>query len=342
VTDRRAHRDGGLESRNQPANPGEPLVPSSDDATDPTVIPGMSGDLGDGPRHARHGEPDGPIDMSALHADDELLTALCSFDHSLADTDQDPELKALLLSWRLDVDAEPIAELVDTETAMRTIERSVRDARRRPRYLVPLASAAAVLVIVFAGMSLAARGAQPGDALWGLSEVLYTDHARSVEAAASVRADLTHASLAIEHGYLGEARSMLAQAQASLPAVDNADGKADLQTQQQTLLNQLNATTGATTPPNPTTNGAASDLVPVVVPAPTTTQPSAPPPTTVVTTTPPPPPPTTTTPPPPPTTTPPTTSASAGTQATQATPAQQQASGSTTPDTPTGVPSATG
>ena len=339
MADQREHGVGGLESRHQSSHiPRGPLVPSANDATDPNVIPGMSGELADGPRHVRHGEPDGPLDVSALRADDELLTALCSFDHSLADTDQDPELKSLLLSWRLDVDAEPIAELVDTETAMRAIERSVRDQRHRPRYLVPLASAAAVLVIMFAGMSLAARGAQPGDALGGLSEVLYTDHARSVEAAATVRADLTHASQALEQGHLGEARTMLQAAQASLPAVDNADGKADLQTQQQSLLNQLNATTSNTAPPNPTTNGASS--APVIAPAPTTTQPSVPPPT--LTTTQPPPPPTTTT-APPPTTTPPTTAPTTAVPQSQTMSAAQQPGGtSTTSAAPSGGPAASG
>jgi hypothetical protein len=193
------------------------------------------------------------------------------------------------------VDAEPIAELVDTDTAMRTIETSVRDGRRKPRYLVPLASAAAVLVIVFAGMSLVARDAQPGDALWGLSQVLYADHARSVEAAAAVRTELTHASEALHNGHLGEARTALAIAQSTLPSVDNADGKAALQQQRQTLLNQLNATTSASAP-NPTTNGLSSATV--TTPLPTTTPP---PPTTTVTTTQPPP--TTTTQPPPTTTT---------------------------------------
>jgi len=66
-----------------------------------TSSSGVSAGNGSGPRHARHGEADGPLDLSALHADDEMLTALCSFDHSLADPDQDPELKSLLLSWRL-------------------------------------------------------------------------------------------------------------------------------------------------------------------------------------------------------------------------------------------------
>ncbi|HEY3608510.1 MAG TPA: anti-sigma-D factor RsdA [Pseudonocardiaceae bacterium] len=276
-----------------PAQPPDgPLVPSSDgthDPTDATTVGMFAGGSGEGRgRHARHDDADSPLDVSALHADDELLTALCSHDNSLADADAEPELKSLLLSWRLDVDAEPIAELVDTDTAMRTIERSVRNQRHKPRYLVPLASAAAVLVIVFAGMGLAARDAHPGDTLWGLSQVLYADHARSVEAAVVVRNELTHASQALEQGHLIEAASALAAVKVALPSVDNADGKATLAAQQQNLLNQLAATTSATAPVPTTT---VQSTAPVVAPAPTTT---AVPPTTVLTTTPPPPPPSTT------------------------------------------------
>lgn len=319
-----------------PAQPPDgPLVPSSggtDDPADATTAGMFAGGSGDGRgRHARHDDADAPLDVSELHADDELLTALCSHDNSLADADPEPELKSLLLSWRLDVDAEPIAELVDTDTAMRTIERSVRNQRRKPRYLVPLASAAAVLVIVFAGMGLAARDAHPGDTLWGLSQVLYADHARSVEAAVVVRDELSHASQALEQGHLIEAASALAAAKVALPAVDNADGKATLAAQQQNLLNQLAATTSATAPV-PTT---VQSTVPVVAPAPTTT---SVPPTTVVTTTqqPPPPPPSTTA---PTTTTDPPTTTTTSVVPQSATPQQQDA---TPPNGDTGAATATG
>jgi hypothetical protein len=228
------------------------------------------------------GDPDGPVDLSALRADDELLTALCSFDNSMSSADQDPELKQLLLSWRLDVDAEPIVELVDTDTAMAAIEVGTRIRKRRPRYLVPLASAAAVLVIVFAGMGLAARNAQPGDTLWALSQMLYTDHARSVEAAASIRDDLHHASELMQQGHFAEARSILVRAQQTLPAVDNADGKINLQQQQQTLLDQLDNTTGLHTTPATTGYGltSASSAPVQVPPASSSTTDQATPPTT--------------------------------------------------------------
>jgi hypothetical protein len=249
-----------------------------------------------------------PLELSALRADDEMLTELAMFGRSM--TGSDADLAAMLRSWRLDVDAEPIRELVDTDTAMATIAVGARINRRRPRYLVPLATAAAVLVVVFGGMGMAARDAEPGDALWGLSQVLYSDHARSVEAAASVRSDLHHASEALQQGHFGEARTALVQAQASLPSVDNSDGKANLQAQQQTLLNQLDSTTGPPSVTSTPNSGVAPVSSTSTTPPPTTT--TTPPPSTTTT-----PPPSTsiTTPSPTPTTTPsPTTTDTASPQ----------------------------
>lgn len=347
MADQREHGVGGLEWRDQPARtPDEPLVPSTGAVGEPDdetiVVPPVGDvrrpgrDMGGTDRRAGEPDPDptgdgdtrrfgvlptptnwsdgteqdGPVDLSALHADDELLSALAAFDS--ASSPADPELKSLLQSWRLDVDAEPIGELVDTDTAMATIAVGARIHKRRPRYLVPVAAAAAVVVIAFTGMGLAARSAVPGDTLWGISQVLYSGHARSVEAAASVRSDLHHASMAIEQGQFSEARNALVRAQASLPSVDTEDGKAGLQAQQQHLLNQLENTTALTPGPPAVPGGVGvlsssssmavqppvrSSATPVDTVAPpeqtTTTQPVQPPP--VTTTTQPPPPPVTTT-----------------------------------------------
>lgn len=306
MSDQRDHGVGGLEWRDRRRSHDEPLVPSTGamgepgDETTAVFHPvGWDGanDVS-GHRDGDHsrisgvlpsgGDQDGPVDLSALRADDDLLTALCSFDNSMTGADQDPELKSLLLSWRLDVDAETLPELVDTETAMATIAVGNRVRRRKPRYLVPLASAAAVLVVVFGGMGLAARNAQPGDALWGLSQILYSQHAESVEAAASVRDDLHHASEALQQGHFDEARNALSEAQKSLPAVDSEDGKATLLQQQQTLLTQLLTTTGLT--PIPSTSGYGTTVAssPSQAPVTTTTTTTVPPPTTTTTDNPPP------------------------------------------------------
>lgn len=181
--------------------------------------------------------------LSAVQADDALLDALGGSDPRLADELGDHELNALLLSWRRDIDSEPIPELVDVPTATTTV-RTASLARRkggrvRRRMLVPVAAAAAVLAIGFTGTALAARDAQPGDTLWGLSKVLYSDHARSVEAAASVRTDLQKAYLAIAQERYDDARRALRQAERTLRQVTAEEELVQLKARHTELMAQL-------------------------------------------------------------------------------------------------------
>ncbi|EIE97483.1 anti-sigma-D factor RsdA [Saccharomonospora glauca] len=182
-------------------------------------------------------------DLSAVQADDALLDALGGADSRVADGLGDHELSALLLAWRRDVDSEAIPELIDTSSAVTTVKTAVaaHNARggKRRRVLVPVAAAAAVLAIGFTGTALAARDAQPGDTLWGLSKVLYADHARSVEAAASVRTDLDAARLAIAQERYEDARRALEEAEQALQGVTGEDELAKLRARHTELLAQL-------------------------------------------------------------------------------------------------------
>ncbi|MCA1656028.1 MAG: hypothetical protein LC635_06290 [Pseudonocardiaceae bacterium] len=214
-----------------------------------------------------HVEPELPdfddeaIDLALVHADDEYLDLLA--DARLDDRDRtrdgelgdfaDERLTELLMLWRRDVDAEPIGELVDARLATVTVQAARLRKKRRPRLLVPLAAAAAVLAIAFAGVGLAARDAQPGDALWALTKVLYADHARSVEAAEEVKNDLREARAALTEGDLAEAKSKLEDAHAVLPTVSSEDGKTDLEAQHASLVAQLpgNPSGEAGQPPTP-------------------------------------------------------------------------------------------
>jgi len=216
-----------------------------------------------------------PVDLGAVRADDALLDALGGGHPELNPALAGHELSALLLSWRRDVDSEPFGELVDTETAAETVLRARRDARRRPRLLVPLATAAAVLAIAFTGVSLAARDARPGDALWGLTQMLYTDHAHSVEAAVAVESDLKAARSALSQGRIGDARTALANAQSSLPLVSNEDGRSALSQTHQSLVNELNTTSAPPTSSvpltSPTLTSTETTTTTTTTTAPTTT-----------------------------------------------------------------------
>lgn len=221
-------------------------------------------------------------DLSAVHADDALLDALGGSDPKVADGLGDQELNALLLAWRRDIDSEPLAELVDTDTAVTTVKTAALARRygqraRKRRILVPVAVAAAVLAIAFSGTGIAARDAQPGDTLWGLTKVLYADHARSVEAASAARTDLQQASIALSQGRVAEAQQALAEAAAKLSQVSSEDNLAQLMQEHQQLTAMLgNPTSTTPSPPSSPQSSAASPVSSTTAPpssSPVTTTP---------------------------------------------------------------------
>ncbi|WP_370542043.1 anti-sigma-D factor RsdA [Amycolatopsis sp. FDAARGOS 1241] len=202
-------------------------------------------------------EADG--DLTAIQADDALLDALGGTDPAIADGLGDQELNALLLAWRRDIDSEPLAELVDVDTAVTTVKtaslaRKRSGRSRRRRILVPVAAACAAAAIAFTGTGLAARDAQPGDTLWGLTKVLYADHARSVEAAAAAKLDLEKANLALADNRLADARKALDDAQAALNQVTDDENRDQLIEQHRQLAAQLGSPTSPTTGQTPSNN----------------------------------------------------------------------------------------
>ncbi len=210
------------------------------------------------PHDDRPTEADGSeFDLSLVHADDEYLDLLGGTSLDDPDDVPDDQLSELLLSWRRDVETEPIGDLVDEKLATVTVQAARLRRKRRPRLLVPVAAAAAVLAIAFAGVGLAARDAQPGDTLWALTKVLYSDHARSVEAAEAVKADLREAQAALTDGDLDEAKSKLEAAHAALTTVSGEDGQKALEKQHAQLLAQIPGNPSGEAPqppqPNPTT-----------------------------------------------------------------------------------------
>ncbi|WP_181775996.1 anti-sigma-D factor RsdA [Amycolatopsis pittospori] len=203
--------------------------------------PGTDRELTAFERGLTSSEAEFAADLSAVQADDALLDALGGSDPKMADDLGDQELNALLLAWRRDIDSEPLAELVDVDTAVTTVKTAAlaRKHGGRRRLLVPVAAAAAVLAIAFAGTGLAAKDAQPGDTLWGLTKVLYADHARSVEAAAAAKIDLEKANLALAGGRLDDARKALDEAQAALSQVTDEENRDQLLEQHRQLSAQL-------------------------------------------------------------------------------------------------------
>ena len=108
-----------------------------------------------------------------------------------------------------------------------------------------------MLVIAFSSVGLVAKSAQPGDRLWGVTQVLYGDYARSVETAATVRTELNEARTALNHGDPERARASLQRVQNQLPAISESEGRNDLTASHRQLEQMLNGSPadGSATPP---------------------------------------------------------------------------------------------
>jgi hypothetical protein len=93
---------------------------------------------------------------------------------------------------------------------------------------VPVAAAAAFLVLAIGGVSVTSYNAQPDDALWGISKVLYSERAESVEAAARVEERIENAKDALASGQPVRAAQELAQAEKDLQTVRPQEGQGEL------------------------------------------------------------------------------------------------------------------
>ena len=143
---------------------------------------------------------DGPIDLVAVQADDELVNALgtgavVTYGDRAPGSDPDPRrtrderVVAMLAAWRAEIEADPIPELIDLDTAVAAVVAGVkadaagtrRKRAARLRHLAPLAAAAAIIVAAVTGVGLGSQNAMPGDALWPVQKVVNPDRAESVE-----------------------------------------------------------------------------------------------------------------------------------------------------------------
>ena len=219
-----------------------------------------------------------PVDMAQVRADDAFIEALANPNRGSEADPLDERMASLLLSWRGDVDSEAAAPLLDIDTAAAAVRNAPRPANRQ--VFGPLAAAAAVLVIVFTGVGLAARDAAPGNPLFGVTKVLYSDKAKSVEAAMAVRTKLDAASQALASGRVDEAEDAIEQAQQKLPVVAAEDGQGDLVAQTEQLIAELERLTPTSPVPTVSMPPGSEVTTPAATPEPSTEPPTTVPDTT--------------------------------------------------------------
>jgi hypothetical protein len=205
-----------------------------------------------------------PLDLVAVQSDDELINAL-SGGYRVSGPDYggypaDDRIATILAAWKAEVDAEPVPELLDLDTAVATV-RAARPRSARIRHLAPLAAAAAFIVLAAGGVSVGSYSAQPDDTLWPVTQVVFPYKAASVQAASSAQEHIEKAKQALVAGRPDDAAHELAQARADIGAVRPEEGRVQLADVQDFLLVKAQET-----PP-----GIPADLA-----APLATQPTRP------------------------------------------------------------------
>jgi hypothetical protein len=173
---------------------------------------------------------DGPVDLAAVRADDALIDALAGGagaaagdpgSYGFGGTDDD-RLATILAAWRADIEADPMPELVTLDEAAEAVAagHESRDRlRSRGRRRMPFAIAAVAAAVACAGLTVAVHGAMPGDTLWGVSKVFFTERAESVERVEEVRTRIEAANGALARGDTQAARNELAQVNIVIPQV---------------------------------------------------------------------------------------------------------------------------
>ena len=191
---------------------------------------------------------DGPVDLAAVRADDALLDAIAGgallgghedvFGRSGQDDDH---LAAILAAWKADIEADPMPELVSLDEAAEAVEagheareRRVGRAKRR----MPFAVAAAAIAVALAGFTVAVHSAQPGDTMFGLTKVLFSQQADNAQKAQTARVTIDQANTAIRRGDAATAQSLLQSAAGQIQAVQPEDQPA-LQQQREDALKSL-------------------------------------------------------------------------------------------------------
>ncbi|WP_433757198.1 anti-sigma-D factor RsdA [Nocardia sp. CA-135398] len=222
----------------------------------------------------------GPVDIAAVRRDDALIDAIASNGPVQTDSTEEFQLASLLADWRAELIAPPlpggpnldeIVAAVNQEIGARQVRIGAQSGGRL-RLVRPILGTAAALALVIGGLSAFSYGAAPGDPLWRVKEVVFSEQAQStvVQRADS---DLATAKAALAQDNPEQARARLEGAKANAELIDDPVKRDKRINEFNLLLAELNkiapeigkslaASTTPTTPSPAATDGTNSPTKP--------------------------------------------------------------------------------
>ncbi|MGW4340043.1 anti-sigma-D factor RsdA [Rhodococcus koreensis] len=221
----------------------------------------------------RNGNPDAdlpgddaPVDVAAVRRDDALIEAIAGGGPVATDSPEQDQLALLLTNWRADIVSTPMPTgplLDDVIAAIDASDnaRSARSAARgKLRLLRPIAGAAAAIAVVMGGATIFSYNAEPGDPLWSVKSVVFSQQADSTVAQIDTTSQLQEAERLIATGDAESAKNLLESAADRAGEVRDADTRNELDAWRAKLAAEVEkiapTTPPATTTPGTTTTGA--------------------------------------------------------------------------------------
>ncbi len=188
----------------------------------------------------------GPVDIAAVRRDDVLIDAIASDGPVQTDSAEEFQLAALLADWRAELISPPLPSAPDLDAVVAAVNqeigaRKVRVGavnRGRLRLVGPIAGTAAALALVFGGVTAFSYSAEPGDPLWRVKEVVFSEQAQTtvVQRAGN---ELDQAEQALAQRNPAQAKALLERASVNVDQVSDSGKKQDLESEWQKLLTQL-------------------------------------------------------------------------------------------------------
>ncbi|MFD0450821.1 anti-sigma-D factor RsdA [Rhodococcus aetherivorans] len=190
-----------------------------------------------------------PVDIAAVRRDDALIDAISGDGPVPTETTEEYELATLLAGWRAEILADPLPSEPDLDEIVAAVNREIgaRDAlaerrsrsRTQLRLIRPIAGAAALIAIAVGGATAVSYQAEPGDPLWSVKQVVFSEQAESTVARIDTASTLQEAEQRLAVGDTEGAQELLQSAQERSGSVTDAGQRDQLGDWMQRLTTEL-------------------------------------------------------------------------------------------------------
>ncbi|GAB2670321.1 anti-sigma-D factor RsdA [Nocardia goodfellowii] len=220
-----------------------------------------------GPYADGNGGEAGPVDIAAVRRDDALIDAISSDGPVQTDSEQEYQLATLLADWRAELIAPPLPSSPDLDAVVAAVNQEIGARKVRVgaqsgghlRLVRPLLGTAAALALVFGGVTAFSYNAEPGNPLWKVKEVVFSEQALTTVVN---RADgqMGEAQQALSQSNPTQAAAQLGQAKKNLAQISDPEKKTQLEAEWRQLVETLRDS-------SPEGRALAAQLDPITDPA---------------------------------------------------------------------------